>query len=74
MNRFDIVIYHNDEGIGARAEQHPQGEWVKFEDAKTLLKQCVEVIDDLLPGAAHIPCDIGRLNDTLMAVRQLTKD
>ena len=47
------------------------GEYSKLEQALAL---CVRAIDNLLPGAAHIPADIGLINKALLKARPLVGD
>ena len=48
---------------------HWVGEYSQLEQALAL---CVRAIDNLLPGAARIPCDIGLINEALLKARPLT--
>jgi len=38
------------------------------------LTLCVAAIDNLMPGAKHIPADIGLINDALILARPLVKE
>lgn len=38
------------------------------------LALCVKAIDHLLPGAKHIPCDVGLINQALIAARPLIEE
>lgn len=49
---------------------HLAGEYSQLEDA---LRLCVKAIDNLLPGAAHIPADIGLINTALIKARPLVE-
>lgn len=42
-----------------------------IDDYREALRLCVESLDNLLPGVARIPADIGLLNEALMAARPL---
>ena len=48
---------------------HWVGEYSQLEQALAL---CVRAIDNLLPGAAHTPADIGLINNALLKARPLT--
>lgn len=37
---------------------------------KELIAALVKCVDELMPGIGHVVCDIGHLNDTLIAARQ----
>ena len=43
-------------------------------ELQTALALCVRAIDNLLPGAAHIPADIGLINQALLKARSLVED
>ncbi len=47
------------------------GEYSQLEQALAL---CVKAIDNLLPGAPKIPCDVGLINAALMTARPLVRD
>lgn len=47
------------------------GEYSEVEQALAL---CVKAIDNLLPGAPKIPCDVGLINAALMTARPLVGD
>lgn len=54
---------------------HKQDELVAHADElRKALALCVRAIDNLLPGAAHIPCDIGLINEALLKARPLVRD
>lgn len=38
------------------------------------LALCVAAIDQLLPGAKHIPCDVGLINQALITARPLIEE
>ena len=44
------------------------------DELQTALALCVRAIDNLLPGAAHIPADIGLINEALLKARPLVGD
>lgn len=46
---------------------------LEIANLKALLRESIEVIEDLMPGAANIACDIGKLNDFLMNSKEYTK-
>ena len=50
---------------------HLAGEYSELEQALAL---CVRAIDNLLPGARHIPADIGLINEALLKARPLVED
>lgn len=50
---------------------HLTGEYSDLREALTL---CVRAIDNLLPGATHIPADIGLINEALLNARSLVED
>lgn len=37
---------------------------------RELIVALVKCIEELMPGIGHVVCDIGHLNDTLIAARQ----
>jgi len=41
------------------------------DELQEALALCVAAIDQLLPGAKHIPCDVGLINQALIAARPL---
>lgn len=41
---------------------------------ESALAMCVAAIDQLLPGAKHIPCDVGLINQALIAARPLIEE
>lgn len=41
------------------------------DELQEALALCVKAIDHLLPGAKHIPCDVGLINQALIAARPL---
>ena len=43
-------------------------------DLREALALCIRTIDNLLPGAAHIPADIGLINEALLKARSLVGD
>ena len=43
-------------------------------DLREALALCVRAIDNLLPGARHIPADIGLINEALLKARSLVGD
>lgn len=45
---------------------------LEIANLKALLRESIEVIEDLMPGAANIVCDIGKLNDFLMKSKDYT--
>lgn len=47
------------------------GEYSRLEQALAL---CVRAIDNLLPGATHIPADIGLIDEALLKARSLVGD
>lgn len=49
---------------------HLAGEYSELEQALAL---CVRAIDNLLPGVAHIPADIGLINTALIKARPLVE-
>lgn len=46
---------------------------LEIANLKALVRESVEVIEELMPGIPNIVCDIGKLNDFLMASREYTK-
>lgn len=45
----------------------------EFIEVEKALALCVRAIDELLPGAKHIPCNVGLINDALIKARPLTE-
>ena len=46
---------------------------LEIANLKALVRESVEVVEDLMPGIPHIVCDFGKLNDFLMASKEYTK-
>lgn len=44
------------------------------DELQKALALCVEAIDNLLPGAQHIPCDVGLINQALINARPLLEE
>lgn len=44
----------------------------KCQELQATLGMCVKAIDELLPGMAKIPCDVGLINEALIKARPLT--
>lgn len=46
----------------------------EYDAVRMALAQCVAAIDALLPGAQHIPVDVGLINEALLTARPLLED
>lgn len=46
----------------------------EYSELQAALALCVQAIDNLLPGAAKIPCDVGLINEALIKARPLAED
>lgn len=38
IERWDAIIYRNEEGTGAKIAKHPTGQFVKWKDVKSLIE------------------------------------
>lgn len=77
-NRQICRIWHTSN----RERDHANGELIALaptwyaarNELQTALELAVRAIDELLPGAAKIPCDIGLINEALTRARPLTRE
>ena len=44
IERWDAIIYRNEQGSGAKIAKHPTGEFVKWKDVKGLIKAAEEAV------------------------------
>ena len=70
-NRQIARIWHTSN----HERDHTNGELIAQAPAmQEALALCVAAIDTLLPGARHIPADIGLINEALMKARPLLEE
>lgn len=57
------------EGMTTGAYEKLDERLLEIANLKALLKESIEIIEELMPGAKHIVVDVGRLNNFLLKSR-----